>query len=250
MGAELDEQQQRALDRECGLLALVLETGGIGLWTWDEESGQMAISDSWFELTGHPAEPVRQMLHHLAESELSEKEQLKHLINWWAEFVHPDDVDAAKQRIERYLLLRMGGDGYSNLYRFRHGYKNWISIRSQGRAEWQNERLKSLSIVQTEVTELAETERRLRTELSLLKESQRKFLEAQAKTSLTLEEQAIALRALRVLVTRLIPIAIALLAPLTNAGEEIISRAIKTVAQPRELRALPFVQPITPRLED
>jgi PAS domain-containing protein len=227
-----------SLEHESGLLSLVLEVGDIGLWSWNARSREMHISDSWFEMTGLASEPVREMLKRLSQSELSEKEQFKHLIDWWAEFVHPDDAAAAKRQIERYLLLRLGTEeGYRNLYRFQHADKTWITIRSQGRAEWQGERLETLNIAQTEVTELAETASNLRSELAELRNSQQ-------KSALTIDEQVMALRAFKVLLVRLIPFAIAVLTPFTSVGENFLSQVYETISQSQEVSA------ISPRHEE
>lgn len=94
--------------------ALVTRAANDGLWDWDLDRGRVFYSERWRALLG------------LRPSDALDTPEL------WLQRVHPEDVDALRQRIERYV-----GDGegrFEHEHRLRHakGHYLWVLCRGLG----------------------------------------------------------------------------------------------------------------------
>lgn len=103
--SELELMRQR--------LEEALHSGNIGLWDWNIQTGEVHYSSEWKTQIG-----------------LAPDAQLEGYPDWEAR-VHPDDLDAAVQRLNDYLEGKT--PDYVSTFRFRHEDGTYRWIRAEGR---------------------------------------------------------------------------------------------------------------------
>lgn len=102
------KQSERALRESEARLHLAVSAAKIGLWDWDTRSTHVYFSPEWKLQLGYA--------DHEIANELEE----------WRSRVHPDDLEAAQARIQRYL--EKPWPNYFNEFRMKHrdGSYRWI----------------------------------------------------------------------------------------------------------------------------
>lgn len=105
MTEEITTQRER--------LALALEGGGLGLWDWDLLTDKVIFDGCWASMLGERLEDLPQAL------------------STWSSRVHPDDMDKAKEALEKHVM----GDApyYECIHRMRHADGSWRWILDHGR---------------------------------------------------------------------------------------------------------------------
>jgi PAS domain S-box-containing protein len=89
-------------------LRLAVRSGNVGLWDWDLRSNTVYYSPEWKSQLGYA--------DHEIESDLAE----------WDRLVHPDDLERAQARVQRYLASPY--PNFQNEFRMRHkdGTYRWL----------------------------------------------------------------------------------------------------------------------------
>lgn len=94
-------------------LNFVLEASGLGFWDWHISSGEVERNNIWAEMLGYTYE------------------EIKHTINQWADFVHPDDVENAWKSINDVLEGRTSVHELVYRMRTKRGDYKWILDRAK-----------------------------------------------------------------------------------------------------------------------
>ncbi|QSG04928.1 PAS domain-containing sensor histidine kinase [Halapricum desulfuricans] len=79
------KEQRRELQRLKERLELAVEGANLGVWDWDMTTDEVEFNEQWAELLGHSLEEI--------EPRLEE----------WETRVHPDDLDAVEDALERHI---------------------------------------------------------------------------------------------------------------------------------------------------
>lgn len=176
-----EKEQIRAERHQLGAL---LSLSSIGLWTWDEINKSLQISDSWFEITGQSAEDAKEakkMIRSVAESGANQFRQLDLLISWWANSLHPEDLEEAKNKLEQFLLIRCQ-ENYHSLYRYKKKDGVYVTILSQGEGIWAEDgSLRSLFVSQVSVDLVAKAKEELVIQVARLTESNKELAKSLAE---------------------------------------------------------------------
>jgi diguanylate cyclase (GGDEF)-like protein/PAS domain S-box-containing protein len=139
------ETVRRELQTERNRLANIDEATGYGTWEWNVRTGELIVNERWARIIGYtPAElaPITR--------------------DTWERFVHPDDLNEARENIRRHF------EGETPLvmseYRIRHKNGQWIWIRVRGKViEWDSEgRPLRMYGAYRDITETKELEERIR----------------------------------------------------------------------------------------
>ncbi|MCB9412074.1 MAG: response regulator [Actinobacteria bacterium] len=94
-------------------LRLALDGSNAGLWDWDLATDEVFFSDQWKAMLGHsPAE-------------------IAHDFDEWSARIHPDDEDAAQEKVRAYLAGEI--PTYENTLRMRHKSGHYVWIMATGR---------------------------------------------------------------------------------------------------------------------
>jgi diguanylate cyclase (GGDEF)-like protein/PAS domain S-box-containing protein len=94
------------------LLALTVDAAGLGTWDWNLVTGRVQFNDRWWQALGYGPE------------------QAPHDLAGWERFVHPEDLDGARMKIEAHL-----GDGREPFRcecRMRTAAGDWIWVMTSG----------------------------------------------------------------------------------------------------------------------
>lgn len=111
-----------------------LSAGNVGLWDWDLRTNEVFYSTQFKIQLGYP--PDADWRSYME----------------WETRVHPDDKDAALQRVRDYLSGR--ATTYVSIFRLRHRNGSYRWIQSQGRGEWdENGRPVGMFGVHVDITE-------------------------------------------------------------------------------------------------
>jgi PAS domain S-box-containing protein len=111
----LEELQKAsaALKESEGRLNMALEGADMGIWDWNVESGQYMFDRRWAEIAGYSLD------------ELTPQYQT------WKELIHPDDLDATLQKLQKHISGAVSN--FEAEYRFRHKKGHWLWILNKGR---------------------------------------------------------------------------------------------------------------------
>ena len=101
-----------ALRESVERLRLAMQASNVGLWDWALRTNQVIYSSEWKSQLGYEEAEIR--------NEFSE----------WERLVHPDDLAAAQERIQRYLARQEGV--YESEFRMRHKDGTWRWIYARG----------------------------------------------------------------------------------------------------------------------
>ena len=96
---------ETALRESAERLRFAMQASTVGLWDWDLRTKQVIYSREWKGQLGYEETEIR--------NEFSE----------WERLVHPDDLAAAQQRIQRYLA--QPESAYEAEFRMRHKDGKW-----------------------------------------------------------------------------------------------------------------------------
>jgi PAS domain S-box-containing protein len=105
---------ERALEKSEARLQLTLSTAEVGLWDWSMLSGEVAYDRNFNAILGYGS-----------------AEALPDRIDTWTSTMHPDDLEAVLEVLERHLADP--GVLYDVVYRARHREGRWIWVNSRGR---------------------------------------------------------------------------------------------------------------------
>lgn len=105
-------QTEQQLAHGAQMLRMATETGKVGIWDWNVETGRIVWSDEHYRMAGYEVGAV------VPSYEV------------WAEGIYPDDRAAAEARI---VAARDSGEEYVNEYRVRHpnGDVRWLNARGR-----------------------------------------------------------------------------------------------------------------------
>ena len=142
---DVTEEQQAQLDlrERQEYLSLVLESTTTGVWDWDFGTDTIHFSDSWRRAYGYLDADIGQPGWH------------------WADIIHPDDWEAANQKLRRHL--RGVTDVLECECRIRRadGTWRWTRIRGQVTDRDEDGRARRLLAVDTDITEQRRMEAQL-----------------------------------------------------------------------------------------
>ncbi len=93
-------------------LRQALQASGIGLWDWNTETNEMALSEEWKRQLGY------------------EEKEIANSFEAWEGLLHPDDRDRAIAYLQDYVCTRQGE--YRQEFRLQHknGTYRWIEARA------------------------------------------------------------------------------------------------------------------------
>jgi len=114
MASDITERRlaERQLAHGAQMLRVASEIGKVGLWDWNVETGELIWSDEHYRMEGY------------------EPGEVEPSYELWAERVHPDDREAAADKIAQAME---SGEDYVNEYRVRRpdGTIVWLSARGR-----------------------------------------------------------------------------------------------------------------------
>jgi len=153
------KRTEQALHEERSRLAGIIEGTHVGTWEWNVQTGETVFNDYWAQIIGYSPE------------ELSPT-----CIDTWMQFVHPDDLEASNELIQRHFRGEL--DYYKYEARMRHKDGSWVWVMDKGKvAVWTEDGKPSMMFgTHQDITE------RKRAELELL-ESNRRLEEATARSN-------------------------------------------------------------------
>ncbi len=110
IGVGIDLTDLKVLEEQ---LNLAVEGGGIGLWDFNPQSGEIRINEQWARMIGY-----------------SKKELEPLTFSKWKELTHPDDIKTT----ENLLSLHFSGEelSYDNVIRMRHKEGHWVWMLDRG----------------------------------------------------------------------------------------------------------------------
>jgi len=103
---------ETALRTSAERLQFAMQASNVGLWDWNLRTNQVNFSREWKSQLGYEENEIR--------NEFSE----------WERLVHPDDLAAAQERVQRYQAQPEGA--YEAEFRMRHKGGTWRWIYSRG----------------------------------------------------------------------------------------------------------------------
>ncbi|CAK0743920.1 two-component system, sensor histidine kinase [Gammaproteobacteria bacterium] len=96
-------------------LKQVIRAGKVGLWDWDLLTNHVEFSEEWKRQIGY------------------EEHEISNDFEEWRSRVHPDDLVAILQRVQKFIKTPSGG--YQNEFRFRHKDGSYCWILAQAELE-------------------------------------------------------------------------------------------------------------------
>jgi diguanylate cyclase (GGDEF)-like protein/PAS domain S-box-containing protein len=105
---------ERTLSDERRRLSDIVDGTGSGTWEWDLDSGRMSVNDRWIELLG-----------------ASSSSDLPRAPGEWMEFLHPQDLAAARKNMIRHFKQEL--PGLEAEVRVRRADGGWLWILFRGR---------------------------------------------------------------------------------------------------------------------
>ncbi|MCB0916655.1 MAG: response regulator [Actinobacteria bacterium] len=94
-------------------LRLALDGSNAGLWDWDLATDEVFFSDQWKAMLGHSPD------------------EIAHDFDEWSARIHPEDADAAQEKVRAYLAGEI--PTYENTLRMRHKSGHYVWIMATGR---------------------------------------------------------------------------------------------------------------------
>ena len=121
-------------------LQLVLDSTRLGLWDWNPQTNEVLFDNHWAEMLG------------------MRLDELTMTLDDWSSRVHPDDIAACMEDIERHI--RGETDFYENLHRMRHKDGRWLYILDRGRVVKRDDQGRAIRFTGThsDLTPLKEAE--------------------------------------------------------------------------------------------
>jgi len=114
VAARMVRERTRELVAVRNRLNLALEGAGLGWWDWDVRSGEVALNERVAAIVG---------------CALPEISPLR--IDAWLGLCHPDDVQPARDLLERHFSGQ--SDSFAHEYRVRHRSGRWVWVLQSGR---------------------------------------------------------------------------------------------------------------------
>ncbi len=94
-------------------LELAVFGGNLGTWNWDLSNDEVTVNNQWAIMKGYPPAEIRPH------------------IRTWENLVHPDDLPAAQDALERHFKNET--DHYEAQYRVKTKNGSWMWIKSRGK---------------------------------------------------------------------------------------------------------------------
>lgn len=113
---DITEQKRAAaaLQDERQRLANVIKAANLGTWEWNLRTGDLTLNERWAEICGYT-------LAELGKTNLET----------WRQLVHPEDLAATLETLERHRSGELGF--YDAVFRMRHKEGHWVWVRAAGR---------------------------------------------------------------------------------------------------------------------
>jgi diguanylate cyclase (GGDEF)-like protein/PAS domain S-box-containing protein len=138
------KQAEAALRESEMRLNLAIDSARIGLWDWAIPSGQTIFSDKWAEMVGYTPQELSSIG-----------------INTWMELIHPEDVEKARQILEKHFCGEL--EHYALEARIQHKNGDWIWVLVRGKAiEWKDKEPVRMIGTHINITEHKQAEHRIR----------------------------------------------------------------------------------------
>lgn len=103
---ELNNQKQR--------LSYILEGTNAGTWEWNIQTGETVFNERWAEMLGYRLEELG-----------------KTTIDTWVKFTHPNDLEKAKNELDKHFNGE--SDIYQIEFRMRHKDGHWVWVADSGK---------------------------------------------------------------------------------------------------------------------
>jgi diguanylate cyclase (GGDEF)-like protein/PAS domain S-box-containing protein len=137
-------------------LELVINAADVGVWDWQVQTGALTFNKRWADIIGYSVQELQPMTY-----------------DTWANFVHPDDLTVAKEKLEKHWRGEL--ELYEVEARMRHKRGHYVWVLASGKVvEWQkNGKLIRMLGTHLDITERKERERERIIASQLLQESQK-----------------------------------------------------------------------------
>ena len=108
------KKKDEALKEERLRLASIIQGTNVGTWEWNVQTGGLVINSRWAEMVGYSLEELAPISY-----------------DTWIKLVHPDDLKASNELLERHIRGEL--DAYSCECRMRHKDDRWVWVLDCGR---------------------------------------------------------------------------------------------------------------------
>jgi PAS domain S-box-containing protein len=134
---------------------LAIEGSNDGIWDWDIGTGKVFYSKQYFGMLGY-----------------YDREAFTGIQDDARMLIHPEDVEAATDYLNRYLRREISE--YSNTFRMRHSNGGWVWINSRGKAIFSADGTPLRMVgAHTDITYMKESQERLRQEKDAAEQANR-----------------------------------------------------------------------------
>lgn len=115
-----EKENRESLQRERQRLDYIIRGTNLGSWEWNVQTGQVLLNDRYAHLMGYSLEELGPLS-----------------IENWEKYIHPDDRQASKAKLEHYFAGET--EFYEAEYRIRHKNGHWIWVLNRGKVlSWTN----------------------------------------------------------------------------------------------------------------
>ena len=137
------EQQTALLASYLEQIETAVESGHVGLWNWNLVTDEVTFNDYWSIMLGY------------------EPGEVEHTFAQWERLTHPEDAEATKELIGRYMSGQI--PEYETIFRMRHKQGEWRHVLARGRILERDESGKVLRLAgsHTDVTDEIEAQQAL-----------------------------------------------------------------------------------------
>jgi PAS domain S-box-containing protein len=95
-------------------LAGIIEGTNVGIWEWHVQTGELDVNERWARNFGYTLEEITPAT-----------------IDWWFDIVHPDDIKAIKELIQRHFNGEI--EHYEMVLRVKHKAGHWVWVLDRGK---------------------------------------------------------------------------------------------------------------------